>query len=107
MTRRMSRAVVCAVVGLVFSIAGCRTDFRGSATFNGGPTACFRRCADEGMVMSSFVYMGEYSTGCVCGLRRTDGTAGGEVADGAETGGSGMAAAGVWMQMRREGESRR
>jgi hypothetical protein len=91
----------CAALALT-ALSACRaTEFRGSSTFNGGPQACYRRCAAETMQMASFVYMGEFATGCVCELIPARRTAGAEEPRG--TGGEGIAAvAGVWQQMLEE-----
>jgi len=55
---------------LLVLAAGCATSFQGSAKFPGGPRGCLARCRTLNMEMSSYVYVGEYSTGCVCSLKR-------------------------------------
>ncbi len=72
---------------------GCATSFTGSAHIKGGRSGCERRCAQDGLEMSAFVYMGEYSDACVCGKPGRQG----HVAESAAVEG---AAASVVMQMR-------
>lgn len=87
-----------AVLALVV-LAGCRTEFRGNAHFSGGPGECYRRCAAENMRMASFVFMGDFATGCVCELIPVTRTAGAEETPRRGDGGEGIAAvAGVWQQ---------
>lgn len=47
-------------------VAGCATQFVGSAHYPGGAAACFTACAHNRMRMSGFVYLGAYSSACVC-----------------------------------------
>ncbi len=60
------------IVGLSIFAALCLsacpqpTSFKGDPHFPGGPNACFRKCESAGMVMDSYIFVGEYSTGCVC-----------------------------------------
>lgn len=78
--------------------AGCPTRFTGNPTFSGGPRACYTRCLTENMRMASFVYMGEFATGCVCELDPA--RAGSASASTTSSGGEGIAAvAGVYQQM--------
>lgn len=46
--------------------SGCATTFMGSAEVEGGRPGCEKKCADVGLTMQAFVFMGEYSTACVC-----------------------------------------
>jgi hypothetical protein len=55
-----------AVVSL---LAACATTFRGESHYPGGPAACALDCQRDNMVMSAFVYSGEFATSCVCKLR--------------------------------------
>ncbi len=52
--------------GTCLALGGCATNFQGSAYVEGGRAECEKKCAAEGLVMSSIVYMGEYSSACVC-----------------------------------------
>jgi hypothetical protein len=54
------------VLSLGFVLAGCATSFTGSAHIEGGRGACQSKCAGQGMQMAGMVYMGEYSSACVC-----------------------------------------
>jgi hypothetical protein len=54
-------------IHLLALLAGaCATSFQGSAMVEGGRRGCERKCAANGLQMQSFVFMGEYSTACVC-----------------------------------------
>lgn len=91
MTRPRSLLLLVAGAAL---LTGCATTFVGDAHFPGGARGCFDRCSAQQMEMGAFVYVGEYSSGCVCQPRKVPaGTAGGSAATAA-------AAAGVVMQMR-------
>ena len=46
--------------------SGCATSFTGPAEIQGGRPGCEQKCASVGMEMQAFVFMGEYSTACVC-----------------------------------------
>lgn len=50
-------------------LVGCTTQFYGEPTFPRGARGCWDRCQADGLEMSAFVYMGEYSSGCVCRVR--------------------------------------
>jgi hypothetical protein len=56
-----------AIIALLLLLAGgCATSFTGSPQVEGGRPGCERKCASMGLEMQSFVFMGEYSTACVC-----------------------------------------
>jgi len=78
---------------LTATTAGCATSFTGSAHVEEGRAGCERKCAGQGLAMSGMVYMGEYSSACVC---EVPGAAGGSGAAAA----AGGAATGVVLQMR-------
>jgi hypothetical protein len=61
-----NRAVRSFVLALGLTLVGCATSFTGDAMFPGGERGCMDKCAASGMTMGAFVYMGDYSTGCVC-----------------------------------------
>lgn len=78
--------------------AGCATTFVGDAHF-GGPRKCFKECRRQNMNMAGYVYLGRYSSACICevkggGTRR-------RAVINSSTGAVGGTAAGVIMQMRR------
>lgn len=81
------------------TLAGCATNFTGSAHIEGGRAACEQKCAGQGLAMTGLVYMGEYSSACVCEVpgRATAGGLGGQASVAGGT-------AGVMMQMQREQE---
>lgn len=43
------------------------TKFTGEAKFPSGTVGCENTCRADGMVMTGFVYSGEFATSCVCG----------------------------------------
>jgi hypothetical protein len=97
------------LVALVASLSACATTFVGDPMFPGGSRGCEDACMREGLVMSSYVFVGEYSTGCVCAPRpprpavppaATPSAAPAAAAEGDATGATAAAAAGVVMQMR-------
>lgn len=59
------------LVGLIVALAACNqpTHFVGDAKFPNGATGCRTTCSADGLDMIGFVYSGEYSTSCVCGVR--------------------------------------
>ena len=90
------RALALTLVTVATVLCGCATSFTGSAHIDGGRSGCEQKCAGQGLAMSGLVYMGEYSSACVCSV---PGSAGNGSA--ASVGGG---AAGVVMQMRRQQE---
>lgn len=82
------------ILVLATATTGCATSFTGSAHVEEGRAGCERKCAGQGLAMSGMVYMGEYSSACVCEI---PGAAGGQGATAAAAGG---AATGVVLQMR-------
>lgn len=85
--------------------AGCATSFTGDAHFPGGVSGCRKHCDASGLAMESFVYMGEYSSACVCAA--PSGAPKYEGASASAAGASAGAAVGVVMAMReREREER-
>ena len=46
--------------------AGCQTNFTGAAHIS--TQACQRKCAQDNLQMAGMVYMGEYSSACLCGV---------------------------------------
>jgi hypothetical protein len=102
------------IAAVVVAGIGCRTEFIGDPHV--APGQCQAKCASTGMRMTGMVYMGEYSSACICELAPPPGApmppppAGGPPG-GAPQSGAGAAAAGaaagVVMQMRREEEQRK
>jgi hypothetical protein len=72
---------------------GCTTHFTGSPHIS--PQQCQARCTGDGLAMAGMVYMGEYSSACIC-EKPSGGTASISGAAAAAAAGG----AGVVMQMR-------
>jgi hypothetical protein len=54
-------------VAVATSLApACATQFQGDANFPGGARGCAARCETESLRMSQYVFVGEYSSACVC-----------------------------------------
>lgn len=98
---------------LVTFTLGCQTTFTGDPHID--PGQCQAKCQATRMEMAGMIYMGEYSSACLCevphappvpqsapGAAPVTSEAGSRSLLGA--GGAGGAAAGVVMQMRREAE---
>lgn len=99
------------IVGLigfvgVVSIAalGCATSFTGSAYVENGRTGCEAKCRGQGMAVAGMVYMGEYSSACVCEVPRTTSAGPSHDTLALAGGGSGGGAVGVIMQMQRQAQ---
>ncbi|HKO94317.1 MAG TPA: hypothetical protein VJU61_24355 [Polyangiaceae bacterium] len=83
---------------VLLCFTACATEFIGEAHYVGGPSACVRNCRKNHMEMDSFVFMGEYSSACVCRLVRKDAQSA-QYDDGRSSGSVG-AVAGVMTQIR-------
>lgn len=94
----LSRSLPLIAATFVTLLSGCvqPTLFTGEAKVPEGAKGCAARCQQEGLAMSAFVVMGEYSTGCVC--QASDAVR----ASPAATASVSAAAAGVVMQVRRQ-----
>lgn len=75
-------------------LAGCQTQFLGDPHIS--INTCQARCTSSGMQMSGMVYMGEYSSACICEPPKPNASA------PAAAAGAMGATAGVVMQMRRQ-----
>jgi hypothetical protein len=60
------------LLALAFSSLGCGTMFNGDSQFPGGVPECRQKCAGDGLKMAAYVYMGEYTSGCVCAAPNGD-----------------------------------
>lgn len=87
----MKYVMTCSLLALLAASSGCATSFRGSAHIS--PADCNANCQEIGGEMSAYVFMGQYSTACVC----TPPGRSGQMVGAA--GGQAGAVAGVWMQM--------
>ena len=92
------RWLLVATLGSGFAL-GCQTQFVGSPHIT--PEACAARCTEARLQMAGMVYMGEYSSACVCELIKPPEARAPAAAMNAAPGAIG-ASAGVVMQMRRE-----
>jgi hypothetical protein len=80
-------------LAVALSFTGCATNFTGSAHIEGGRAACESKCTGQGLAMTGLVYLGEYSSACVCAV---PGSGGSSAANASVAAG----AAGVVMQTR-------
>jgi hypothetical protein len=58
-------------LGVVFAalaLSACATSFTGSPYVEEGRAGCERKCKGDGMDVAGMVYMGEYSSACVCAV---------------------------------------
>ena len=53
---------------LLMLVSACATSFQGSAHIEDGRAGCEQKCAGQGLSMSGLVYLGEYSSACVCSV---------------------------------------
>ncbi len=88
----MKRLLLTATLALAI-LPACATSFRGNAHIS--TSECSARCREIGGEMAAYVFMGAYSTACVCEPP-------GQRADASEGVGAGGAVAGVWMQMQEQ-----
>ena len=94
------------VLALVVFASGCATSFQGDANVS-GPSECYQKCNAGQMDFAGMIYMGQYTSGCIC--RARGGTPGvvssAPTSGGQEIGelalGAAPAAVGVVLQMRR------
>ena len=93
---RWGSAVIVAL-----SLVGCATSFTGNAHVENGRAGCEEKCKGQGMQVAGMVYMGEYSSACVCEVPRGSASSSRReflLGSAAASGG----AVGVIMQMRRQ-----
>src|SRR5215211_4459335 len=90
------------IVTLVLALAasGCYTVFLGEAKVPGGRQTCEQYCGLAGMELTGMVFMGEYTNGCICEIRRERSP----TTSGGASAGAAAAAAGVVQQMRRSSD---
>ena len=98
---RIARSVM--VLGLALS--GCATSFTGSAHVENDARGCEAKCKSRGMDLAGMVFMGEYTSGCVCGVPGKSASSRTLLVASAE--GAGGSAAGVMMQMQRQQQQQR
>lgn len=93
-------------ISLVFFLAGCQTTFTGDPHIENGHAGCEEKCKGQGMALAGMVFMGEYTSGCVCTVPGQSASTRDQVLAAAETGAA-AGSTGVVMQMRRQEEQRR
>jgi hypothetical protein len=100
---RSGLGISLVVCGLSF---GCATSFTGSPHVEDGRQGCEAKCKGQGMQVAGMVYMGEYSSACVCEVPRgsAEGSRSSLLASSAAAAGG---SAGVMMQMQRQRDSQR
>jgi hypothetical protein len=57
-----------AALGLTLGLSGCPTSFSGNAHIVNGRVGCEQKCKQSKLRMSALVFLGEYSSACVCEL---------------------------------------
>lgn len=90
------------ILAIVFS--GCATAFTGSPHVEGGRSACEQKCTSQGMEAAGLVYMGEYSSACVCQIPGKSASRRGMLI--ATAGAVGGGVAGVEMQRQQQARDR-
>jgi hypothetical protein len=76
-------------------VLGCQTQFAGSAHVD--VATCARKCSQNNLAMAGMVYLGEYSSACICEVPKSAAATTTNSVAGAVG-----ATAGVMMQMQRE-----
>jgi hypothetical protein len=87
------------MVAMIAGLTACMTSFQGSPHVEGGRAGCEAKCKGQGMAVAGMVYMGEYSSACVC---QVPGVGGGHTALLDAAGAVSGAAVAVEMQRRRQ-----
>jgi len=112
-TRSRAIALVAAALSMLGAACVRPTNFTGEPHVPDGARGCAARCQQEGLVMSAFFVLGEYSSGCVCQAPYAPppmpgpsgpGQAAPPQPSAPAAAGAAAAAAGVAMQMRRQQE---
>jgi len=93
----MTKTIWFAVAACALLSLGCVTQFKGSPHV--GRAACEAKCGGQGMQLVGMVYMGNYSSACVCEVpRQTASASSSKLLAAAATAGG---VAGVHMQTQR------
>jgi hypothetical protein len=85
------------ILSLAVAVSGCYTVFTGAARVPEGRKTCEHYCGLAGMELTGMVFMGEYTDGCICEIRRERVSA----TSGGASSGAASAAVGVVLQMQR------
>ncbi|MET0341606.1 MAG: hypothetical protein ABW252_11445 [Polyangiales bacterium] len=59
-------------VALLATLSACPTSFTGASYVAGGRAGCEQKCKKAKLRMSALVYLGEYSSACVCEVPAPD-----------------------------------
>lgn len=92
-----------AMLAISIGLGGCATSFTGDPHIENGRAGCEAKCKGQGMALAGMVFMGEYTSGCVCAVPGQSAAAGGQLFAAAQAG-AGAGSAGVVLQMRRQQE---
>jgi hypothetical protein len=98
----MIRRMGLLAIALMTSSVGCATSFTGNAHVTGGRNGCEAKCRGQGMLTAGMVFMGEYSSACVCELPRATAGSTQHMNMVTDSGGASGAVAGVIMQMQEQ-----
>jgi hypothetical protein len=90
-----------AILAIAVGVGGCATSFTGDPHIENGRAGCEAKCKGQGMALAGMVFMGEYTSGCVCTVPGQSAAVGGQLYAAAEAG-AGAGSAGVVLQMRRQ-----
>jgi hypothetical protein len=104
MTSKLRPAIVAALGTLALGLGSCATAFMGSPHVENGRAGCEAKCSGQGMAVAGMVYMGEYSSACVCQVPGGGGSRA-SLLEGA-AGAAGGAAVAVEMQRRQQQQHR-
>src|SRR5260221_14377690 len=94
----MTTRIVASLL-LTLGIAGCATSFTGAPHIENGRAGCEEKCKGQGMALAGMVFMGEYTSGCVCTVPGQGASSGRQLLAASEAGAA-AGAAGVVLQMR-------
>ena len=89
-----------ATLAIALGVGGCATSFTGDPHIENGRSGCEAKCKGQGMALAGMVFMGEYTSGCVCTVPGQSASVGGQLYAAAQAGAT-AGSAGVVMQMRR------
>jgi hypothetical protein len=89
-----------AILAIAVGLGGCATSFTGDPHIENGRSGCEAKCKGQGMALAGMVFMGEYTSGCVCAVPGQSASVGGQLFAASQAGAA-AGSAGVVMQMRR------
>jgi hypothetical protein len=92
-----------ALTTLTLLLSGCATTFTGDPHIESGRSGCESKCSGQGMALAGMVFMGEYTSGCICAAPGQGARVREQLLAGAGAS-AGAAGAGVAMQMQRQAQ---